>query len=148
MMLREPWRTRLLFVSFAINLLLIPIAGARYLPFRLPLTHDLPRTEMIITHMTRNLPAADADRFRASMEGHMPDIEAARARMLAARTAMSSAIGRSPFDQAAVQTSMLTWRAAWNKWSEALSAAMLDALPGLSDEGRRKLSEAGRRPPS
>ena len=148
MMLREPWRTRLLFVSFAVNLLLIPIAGARFWMRPPPLTPGLPRTEMVIDHMTRGLQADDANRFRMTMEEHIGEIEAARIRMLAARGAMARAIGRSPYDPAAVQASMLTWQSTWNKWSEALGQGMLDALPNLSEEGRQTLAAAGRRRPA
>lgn len=150
MMLREPWRTRLLFLSFALNLLLIPIAGARLWTRHPPLTPGLPRTELIIDHMVRDLPADDAARFRGAMEEHLGNIDAARLRMLAARGAMSRAIGRSPYDPAAVQASMRTWQSTWNSWSEELGQGMLAALPNLSEEGRQKLAAdgGGRRRPA
>lgn len=145
MMLREPWRTRLLFVSFAVNLILIPIAAARFWTHRPPLTPGLPRTEIVIEHMVRDLSPLDATRFRNTMEERSGDIEAARVRMLAARGAMSRAIGRSPYDEAAVQAAMRTWRSSWDDWSETLGQAMLSALPGLSDQGRSTLSRSGHR---
>jgi hypothetical protein len=148
MMLREPWRTRLLFLSFAVNLLLIPIAGARFWTRQAPLTPGLPRTEIIIEHMVSDIPADDAVRFRTTMEDHLGDIDAARVRMLAARSAMSRAIGRSPYDPVAVQASMQDWQSTWNDWSEALGRAMLAALPNLSEEGRQKLAVVGRRRPA
>lgn len=148
MMLREPWRTRLLFLSFAANLLLIPIAGARFWTRNPPLTPGLPRTSVIVDHMVRDLPADDAIRFRATMEEHLGDIETARTRMLAARGAMSRAIGRSPYDPITVQASMKDWQSTWNTWSEELGRGMLAALPSLSDEGRQKLGVAGRRRPT
>ncbi len=148
MMLREPWRTRLLFVSFAVNLLLIPIAGARFWTRNGPITPGLPRTEMIIEHMVHDLPAGDAERFRSTMQNHLGEIDAARVRMLAARGAMSRAIGRSPYDPAAVQASMQAWQATWNGWSEELGRGMLAALPNLSEEGRQKLAAAGRHRPT
>ena len=103
---------------------------------------------MIIDHMVRDLPPDDAVRFRTTMEEHMGDIDAARVRMLAARGAMSRAIGRSPYDPAAMKASMQTWQSTWNNWSEALGQGMLAALPNLSDEGRQKLASAGRRRPT
>lgn len=144
-MLREPWRTRLLFLSFAVNLLLIPIAGARFWTRHGPLTPGLPRTEMIIEHMVHDLPADDAARFRSAMQEHLGEIDTARARMLEARGAMSRAIGQTPYDPASVQASMQTWQSAWNMWSEALGRGMLAALPNLSEAGRQKLAIAGRR---
>lgn len=145
MMLREPWRTRLLVLSFAVNLLLIPLAGARLWAPHAPFTPGLPRTEIIIEHMVRDLPPEDAERFRTTMEEHLGDIDSARVRMLAARNAMSRAIGRSPYDPAILRDAMHTWQTAWTGWSETLGQAMLDALPGLSTPGREALAAMGRR---
>ena len=145
MMLREPWRTRLLFISFGINLLLIPTVASHLWPRRPPITPGLPRTEMIINHMAADLPPADAVLLRETMERHLGDIEAARVQMLAARGAMSRAIGRAPYDPAAVEATMHRWQAAWQNWSETLGQGMVDALPSLSDQGRMALAEQGRR---
>ena len=145
MMLREPWRTRLLFVSFALNLLLLPIAATRFMPHRPPITPGVPPTQMIIAHMARDLPPHDADLLHDTMDRHEGDIEAARVRMLAARSAMARAIGRAPYDSSAVQETMQTWQRSWQAWSEALGRGMLDALPGLSDQGRQNLAAAGHR---
>lgn len=147
MMLREPWRTRLLFISFGVNLILIPVAVSFTWKRHAPITPGVPRTEMMIEHMAHDLPADDAQRLRATMENHLGDIESARVRMLAARGAMSRAIGRAPYDAKAVQSSMQVWQGAWQKWSETLGRAMLDALPTLSDQGRQDLAVAGRRRP-
>ncbi|MDT7951225.1 MAG: periplasmic heavy metal sensor [Acetobacteraceae bacterium] len=147
MMWREPWRTRWLFLSIAVNLLLLPIAGARLWTRPPPFTPGLPRTEMIIDRMVRDLPADDAERFRTTIEEHLGDIESARVRMLAARAAMSRAIGHSPFDPARVQAAMQTWQSSWHDWSEALDQAMLAALPVLSEDGRQKLAAGHRRRP-
>jgi hypothetical protein len=148
MMLREPWRTRLLIVSFAVNLLLIPLAGARlWAPRATPLTPGLPRTEIIIDHMVRDLPPGDAERFRATMEEHLGGIDSARVRMLAARNTMSRAIGRTPYDPVLLQDAMHKWQTAWTSWSETLGQAMLDALPALSTPGREALAAMGKRRP-
>lgn len=147
MMLREPWRTRLLFLSFAVNLVSIPVAVSSL--WKRP-PHDapgLPRTEAMIEHLARDLPPADGASLRAVMRRHVEDIDAARKRMVAARREMSDAIARAPFDAEAVGTSMRAWQAAWQVWSEQLGTAMLEALPTLSDGGRQELAQAGRRRP-
>ena len=144
MMLREPWRTRLLVLSFALNLLLIPLAGARLWAPHAPLPPGLPRTEIIIDHMVRTLPPEDAERFRTTMEEHLGDIDSARVRMLAARMAMSRAIGRTPYDPSILRDAMHAWQTAWTNWSETLSQAMLAALPTLSTPGREALAMMGR----
>ncbi len=147
MMLREPWRTRLLFLSFAVNLVSIPVAVSS--AWKRP-PHDAPgppRTEAMIEHLARDLPPADGAALRAAMGRHVDDIDAARQRMVAARREMSHTIGRAPYDAQAVGGSMRAWQGAWQVWSEQLGVAMLEALPTLSDQGRQELSQAGRRKP-
>lgn len=146
-MLREPWRTRLLILSFAVNLILIPIAAGHLWAPPAPLTPGLPRTEIMIDHMTRDLSPEDATRFRATMEAHLGDIDSARAQMLAARAAMSRAIGRSPYDADVLRDAMRTWQSSWTNWSETLGQAMLAALPNVSASGREALASMGRRRP-
>ena len=97
--------------------------------------------------MARDLPPMDADRFRAAMERQRPARETARARMDEARMAMSRAIGRTPYDEAAVRQSMQAWQTAWIEWSNQFGGSMLAALSTLSPDGRARLAEAGRRPP-
>lgn len=147
MMLREPWRTRLLLVSFAVNLIAVPMIGTRMFLHRPPLPPGPPRPEVMVERLAHELPPEDAVRFRAAMEQRVPDIEVSRARMEAARAAMSRAIGRSPFDEGAVRAAMRTWQSAWVAWSDDLGAAMLAALADLSPEGRDRLAQAGLRRP-
>lgn len=147
MMLREPWRTRLLFLSFALNLITIPMIGARFVMHRPALPPGPPHPEVMIERLAHELPPDDAGRLRLAMQQHLPDIEVARAKMMVARAAMSRAIGQSPFDEAAVRTAMQTWQSAWMTWSDDLGAAMLAALADLSPEGRQRLAEAGVRRP-
>lgn len=146
-MLREPWRTRLLFLSFAVNLVTLPMIGTRLFMHPPTLPQGPPRPEVMVERMAHQLPPDDAVQFRAAMEEHVPDIEVARARMVAARAAMSRAIGRSPFDEAAVRAAMQTWQSAWMAWSDDLGVAMMAGLAKLSPEGRQRLAEAGVRHP-
>ncbi len=145
MTLREPWRTRLLFLSFAINLVTIPMAGMRYfghfIPPPLP-PGPLP-PQVMVDRLTKELPPEDGVKFRAAVEPHIEEIEVARTRMEAARTAMLRAIGRTPFDPASVQTAMRKWQSAWNAWSDGIGEAMLAGFGDLSPEGRQQLAEAG-----
>lgn len=146
-LLREPWRTRLLFLSVAVNLFTIPVIAGGWLPHRHPHPSG-PRSEVVIRRMARELPSGDAGRFRAAMERHVPEIETARARMDAARAAMLRTIAASSYDEESVRQAMKSWQAAWMAWSDQLELSMLAALAELSPEGRQKLAEAGlRRPP-
>src|SRR4051794_35876696 len=143
-MLREPWRTRLLFVSVAGNLFAAALIGAHYTmrPARPP---GPPRAAIIMDRMAHDLAPDDAARFRAAMQARMPEIEAARARMEQARDAMSRAIAQSPYDEAAVRQALKAWQQAWIAMSDDLGTGMLTAVSGLSPDGRRRLAEAGMR---
>ncbi|HYZ61178.1 MAG TPA: periplasmic heavy metal sensor [Acetobacteraceae bacterium] len=145
MMLREPWRTRLLFLSFAINLFAIALIAA-HLAMRSP-SPGPQRPDMIIERMARDLPPEDATRFRAAMAAKLPDIEIAHQRMDAAKAELSQAISRTPYDQAEVRRAMKDWQAAWVAMSDQLGAGVLAALSDLSPDGRQRLAEAGLRRP-
>jgi len=143
MMLREPWRTRLLFASFALNLFFAGLIGTRAMHH--PPERGPPGSEAFIRHMTRGMPDEDAARFREVMLQARRQNEIARSRMDAARRDLSHAIGQTPYDEATVQKAMRAWQAAWIDWSNALGASMLKALAELSPDGRRSLAEAGQR---
>lgn len=144
MMLREPWRTRLLFLSFAANLFLLGLIGTQMF-----LHHERgpPGSEAIVEHMTRGMPADDAARFREIMRADRTRNDLAHSRMEAARRDMSLAIGRTPYDEAAVKSAMQAWQTAWIAWSDALGSSVLKSLAELSPDGRRSLAESGQRPP-
>ena len=148
MTLREPWRTRLLLLSFAVNLFAVPMAATRFLMHRPSLPGGgVPPPQVMIDRLAELLPPDDANHFRTSMEDHVPDIEVSRARMEAARAAMGRAIARTPFDPDAVRAAMSTWQAAWKAWSDDFGSAMLAALGDVSPDGRERLANAGRRHP-
>ena len=143
MALREPWRTRLLFLSFAVNLVTVPMVGMRYVMHSPPLPPGAPRPEVMVDRMARELPAEDGLRFRAAVAPHLEEIDAARTRMEATRRSMLREIGRTKFDRPAVQAAMHDWQAAWAVWSSGIGSAMLDALADLTPEGRQQLADAG-----
>ena len=142
MMLREPWRTRLLFLSVAGNLFAVALIGS-HLAMRAP--HGPPSSAAIVEHMARDMPPDDAARFRDIMSQDKQQNDLARARMEAARRALSRAIGSTPYDEEAVRHAMHDWQQAWLEWSNDLGASLLKAFAGLSPDGRRSLAEAGQR---
>ncbi len=139
---REPWRTRLLFLSLAGNVFALALIGAHVAGRR---QFGPPGPDAAIDRMARDLAPADGERFRAVMAAARPQHALARGRMEAARDAMSRAIGQAPYDEAAVRQAMLAWQSAWLEWSRGFGATMLTALADLSPDGRRQLAEAGQR---
>jgi uncharacterized membrane protein len=144
MLLREPWRTRLLFGSFALNLFTLALIGAHFAMRGRP---GPPPPERIVEHMVHGLAAPDAERFRAVMAQRLPAIEAAHDRMEQARTAMAVAIAREPYDEAAVRRAMKDWQTAWMSMSDGMGDGVLSAVSTLSPDGRKRLADAGLRRP-
>lgn len=152
MMLREPWRTRLLFLSFAVNLITIPIAAAPYV-----ISHPLPpmpavpggpgRPVVMFDRIAKSLSDEDHEKFIGVVEPHYEEIDVARARMEAARAAMLRAIGRTPYDPETLRTAMRAWQVAWKAWSDDFGGAFLEAVGEISPDGRQRLAEFGRRRP-
>ncbi len=145
MMLREPWRTRLLFLSFAINLVAIPIlvvpfVTARYAVHRPLLPLGPPPPGVMIERMAAELPKVDGRRLQDAMEPHAETIEVARVHMEASRREMARQLASTPFDRDATKVAMQKWQANWAAWSRALGDAMLDGAEQLSPEGRTLLA--------
>ena len=144
MFLREPWRTRLLFASFALNLFTLALIGAH---FALRGPPGPPAPERIVEHMIRGLAQPDAERFRSAMARRLPAIDAAHERMEQARAAMVRAIARDPYDEMAVRQAMKDWQTAWMAMSDGIGEGMLSGVSTLSPDGRRRLADAGLRRP-
>lgn len=142
MTLREPWRTRLLFLSVALNLFAAALIGAFVL--HRP-SHRPPGWAAMVERMAHDLSPEDKARFLPIMEQARPETELARRRMEEARRAVSRAMAQTPYDEDAVRQAMAAWQAAWMQWSDGLGATMRKALAELSPEGRRHLADAGRR---
>ena len=154
MMLREPWRTRLLFLSFAVNLVAIPTLVVPFVWVPRAVERPLlplgpPPPGVMIQRMVKELPPEDGPRLEAAMAPHAEDIEVARVHMEASRREMTRQLGNTPFDREAAKAAMAKWQANWTLWSQTLGDAMLDGAAELSPEGRERLAarRAGRRPP-
>lgn len=151
MTLREPWRTRLLFLSFAFNLITIPMAAAPLFfhrgmgPPSVP--GGPPRPGVMFDRISRALSDEDKSKLQAVVEPHFEEIDVARARMEAARAAMLRAIGHTPYDPDALRDAMRNWQVAWRAWSDDFGAAFLEGVKEVSPDGRQRLAEAGRRHP-
>ena len=139
--LREPWRTRVLWLSIAGNLFSATLIGAR-----LATDHGSapPGLAGAAERMARDLPPADAARFRATLDRERPWYDIARRRMAEARADLSSSIAQNPYDEAAVRERMLIFQARWAETSGRFGESLLTAIGTLSPEGRARLAETAR----
>lgn len=139
LLLREPWRTRLLWLSIAGNLFAGALIGAHMATGRPVGSGGL---EGVVERMARDLPPADAERFRAVLAHERPWYDLARRTMDDSREALSQAIAHQPYDEAAVRARMQEWQARWVETSSRFGESLLSAISSLSPEGRTRLAEA------
>lgn len=140
-MLREPWRTRLLFVSVAGNLFSAALIGAHLLhPARAASGPD-----GVVERIARDLPPADAERFRTVLARERAGHDEARDRMNKAQAELSRSIGHSPYDEATVRTRMAALQQRRAESSGKFGEALLVAIGTLSPEGRARLADAADR---
>jgi len=135
--LREPWRTRVLWLSVAGNLFAAALVGARLVVG----PPGPPGLAGAAERMARGLPAADAARFRATLDHERPWFDAARHRMAGARADLARSIAQNPYDQNAVHERMVAYQARWAETSGRFGDSLLAAIGTLSPEGRAKLAE-------
>ena len=136
--LREPWRTRVLWLSIAGNLFSATLIGAHLAAER---PQGPPGLAGAAERMARDLPAADAARFRATLDRERPWYDIARRRMAEARADLSHSIAQNPYDEDAVRERMLIYQARWAETSGRFGESLLTAIGTLSPEGRARLAE-------
>jgi uncharacterized membrane protein len=137
-------RTRpfLLWASLALNAFLAALVGAHLLHAE-PAGHRPPGLDQAIAHMAQSLPSDDAQRFRAALAGQRTAFAPAHARVDEARQALSDAIARTPYDEAAVRQAMADWRTSWQEFAQDFGDSIVVALRDLSPEGRARLAAFG-----
>ena len=106
--LRDPWRTRVLWLSLAGNLFAAPFLGAHFMMQR---PSGPPGLDGVVERMARSLPDEDAVRFRATLEHERPWYDLARRQMDEAREQLSRAIAQQPSDAAGVRGRSTSLRA-------------------------------------
>lgn len=141
--LRDPWRTRVLWLSLGGNLFAAALIGAHVTMHR---PSGPPGLDGAVERMARALPDDDAARFRATLDHERPWYDLARRRMDESRLALSVAIAQEPYDEAAVRTRMHEWQARWIETSSRFGDSLLTAIGGLSPQGRARLAAASLHP--
>ncbi len=135
--LREPWRTRVLWLSIAGNLFGATLIGAHVAAG----SPGPPGLAGAAERMARDLPPADAVRFRGMLDRERPWYDMARRRMAEARADLASSIAANPYDEAVVRERMVAYQARWAETSGRFGESLLTAIGTLSPEGRIKLAE-------
>ena len=132
----------LLWASLALNAFLAALVGAHLLHAE-PSGHRPPGLDGAIARMEQVLPPDDARRFGAALAQRRPEFGPAHARVDEARQALAEAIGRTPYDEAAVRQAMAAWRTSWLDFAQDFGEGIVVALRGISPEGRARLAALG-----
>jgi len=138
-----PTRRHLFGLSVALNVFLVALVGAHLI--RPSLAPDAaPHRGGPLGRMIAQLPPDEADKVRAVLDRERPSYQAARDKVSAAHREVAAAIGRTPYDEAAVRNALADWQASWHEFSTRFNIVFLDAVRTLSDQGRARLADAAR----
>lgn len=140
---RTSTRSYLFGLSVALNVFLVALIAAHLLrPSLAPAA--VPRGGGPLGRLIAQLPPDEADKVRAVIDRERPSYQAARDKVSAAHREVAAAIGRTPYDEAAVRSALADWQASWHEFSTRFNIVFLDAVRTLSDQGRAKLADAAR----
>ena len=140
--LLEPWRTRLLWASVALNLFAL---GLLVTPHVWRPGGPPPGFDGIVERMSRHLPNADAARFRAVMERERPWYDISRRDLDEARARTAHLVEREPFDPEATRAALNQFQDRLREAARRFDDSLVVALADLSPEGRATLAESFRR---
>jgi len=133
------WRRIALPASIVLNVFFVALIGGHLLqrghaigPNAIPLARALQNAEA-------SLSPSDAAAFRQVMRAGAPRFADAARQLAVARRAVAHQIAAEPYDADAVHQALSHWQVALNKFFEAFSDPLVDALGRVSPEGRRKL---------
>ena len=138
-----PGRGRLFGLSVALTVCLAPLGVAQPARPRLPPSAP-PRGGGPLGRIIAQLPPNEADKVRSVLDRERPSYQAAREKVSAAHREVAAAIGRTPYDEAAVRGALADWQASWHEFSTRFNLVFLDAVRTLSDQGRASLADAAR----
>lgn len=93
----------------------------------------------ILRQLAEQLPAADVEHLRRAFSGRLPELVRARREVRAASERARADIAAVPFDAAKLRADLEATRAAREKLRPLIEQALLEALPQMSEEGRKTL---------
>jgi hypothetical protein len=92
-----------------------------------------------LTNAEHSLSPADADTFRTILRRDAPRYFAASLQLAEARRVLEAQVTSEHFSAAAAQAAFANWRAAFDNFTHAFQAPLIDALAGISADGRHRL---------
>jgi uncharacterized membrane protein len=136
----------LVFVSLALNLFFVGVAGAlvvrHYTQAPAASTAPLDRTAAArIERLAANLPAKDAEILRGEFRARAPMVEGARDEYRRMLDVARAFLRIEPFDDAAMRTALAAARGARQIFDQLMHELIVTAAGKMSAEGRNKLAD-------
>lgn len=141
--LLEPWRTRVLWASLALNLFALPLLAIPHLWHRPP--PGPPGFDALLDRFARPLPGPDQVHLRGAMAAQRPWFDTARQEVGDKRVAVADAIGREPYDSETTRRAFAALQDALRQSSTRFDDGLLTAMAGLTPAGRTALADSMRR---
>jgi hypothetical protein len=133
------WWRIVLPVSLVLNLFFVALIGGHMLRvhrigegFGTPLGRAL-------AHAQASLSSQDAAAFGAAIRRGAPRYGQDLRDLAEARQALNSQVTAETFDPDATRQAVKGWETAWGRFVDDFTDSFIDALAGISPEGRRKL---------
>lgn len=125
-----------LVLSLAFNLFLAAVLVA---PWVLPRSERAGDPGRFAARLAERLPEADRTAFQDAYKLHAPAVREGFEAGREARERARAALAAEPFDRQSAEAAFADWRKATEATQTALHAAILEAAPHLSPEGRSRL---------
>jgi uncharacterized membrane protein len=147
MRLLEPWRSRLLWLSLALNVFAAALIVTPHVWHReLGGPPRPPSFDMLVKRIARGLDPADADAFQAAMAKERPWYEMGRKKLDEARDTVAATFGRTPYDPAAANAALQAMQDRMRESGTRFDQSLAMAIGTLSPEGRTHLATSLQQP--
>ena len=134
------WTLLAIGFSVALNIFLVGFLLAQlWSSHAQPVAEGLPARE-VLRQLAQQLPAADAEHLRRAFASRLPDLVRVRREARVSNEQVRADIGAVPFDAKKLSANFEATRAAREKVRLLIEQALLEALPQMSEEGRKTLS--------
>jgi uncharacterized membrane protein len=136
------WRRVVLPASIVLNLFLAALVVGHLLRPDVAMRREATPLSQAIAQAVSSLSPGDAAAFCAVLQQDAPHYLGAAKQLAEARLNLERQITTEPFDPVSVTAALTLWQAQWNRFTNGIAPAIVDALGQLSPDGRRRIIAA------
>jgi uncharacterized membrane protein len=135
------WALLAIGFSVVLNIFLVGFLLAQLWSSHAPPDSEALAPREVLRQLAERLPHADAEHLRRAFASRRTELAAARREARAASERVRADIGAVPFDSEKMRADLDAAHAARDKVRPLIEQALLEALPQMSEEGRRVLGQ-------